>query len=252
MRRSNRCGCFACINLRRRSLAIDLDPRWDIGGNKTGGTKKQDNKDQGNNDQENQKKKTGNICEGEIACPPGYVVLDKPNKYGACCEPKEGFPDATPAPAPAPEPKAGACQLCDNKGNCSPAGNEAECAQRKATAEQMTVTPFLKWSCNCGGGSSGTGAGGSSGTGGGGAGAVPEDASSPAPPNNDYAKCKIPETKSFAGKGCLKGHDSSALPESKKPEYAKASRVFRYAGPCRTVAASSSVGATSEAGSSRM
>lgn len=37
-------------------------------------------------------KKTGNICQGEIACPPGYVVLDKPNKYGACCEPKEGFP----------------------------------------------------------------------------------------------------------------------------------------------------------------
>jgi hypothetical protein len=50
-----------------------------------GGAKEQ------NKDQEN-KKKTGNICEGEVACPPGYVVLDKPNKYGACCEPKEGFP----------------------------------------------------------------------------------------------------------------------------------------------------------------
>ena len=25
------------------------------------------------------------------ACPPGYVVLDKPNKYGAFCEPREGF-----------------------------------------------------------------------------------------------------------------------------------------------------------------
>jgi hypothetical protein len=34
---------------------------------------------------------TGNKCQGEVACPPGYVVLDKPNKYGACCEPREGF-----------------------------------------------------------------------------------------------------------------------------------------------------------------
>jgi hypothetical protein len=30
---------------------------------------------------------------GEHACPAGYVVLDKPNKYGAFCEPKEGLPD---------------------------------------------------------------------------------------------------------------------------------------------------------------
>jgi hypothetical protein len=44
---------------------------------------------------------TGNKCQGEVACPPGYVVLDKPNKYGACCEPREGFcppdrPSGTP------------------------------------------------------------------------------------------------------------------------------------------------------------
>ncbi len=31
----------------------------------------------------------------EHSCPPGYVVLDKPNKYGAFCEPKEGFPEQT-------------------------------------------------------------------------------------------------------------------------------------------------------------
>jgi len=29
---------------------------------------------------------------GERSCPPGYVVLEKPNKYGAFCEPKEGLP----------------------------------------------------------------------------------------------------------------------------------------------------------------
>jgi hypothetical protein len=28
----------------------------------------------------------------ERSCPPGYVVLDKPNKYGSLCEPKEGLP----------------------------------------------------------------------------------------------------------------------------------------------------------------
>jgi hypothetical protein len=36
---------------------------------------------------------------GERSCPPGYVVLDKPNKYGAYCEPKEGFPAKPPAEA---------------------------------------------------------------------------------------------------------------------------------------------------------
>ena len=52
----------------------------------------------GNAGGEKKKKKTdknqeGNICAGKkVSCPAGYVVLDKPNKYGACCEPKEGFP----------------------------------------------------------------------------------------------------------------------------------------------------------------
>jgi hypothetical protein len=31
--------------------------------------------------------------EGERSCPAGYVVLDKPNKYGSYCEPKEGLPE---------------------------------------------------------------------------------------------------------------------------------------------------------------
>jgi hypothetical protein len=32
---------------------------------------------------------------GGASCPPGHVVLAEPNKYGSCCEPKEGLP-ATP------------------------------------------------------------------------------------------------------------------------------------------------------------
>jgi hypothetical protein len=60
---------------------------------------KDDDGDDGGGNEEPQK--TGNKCQGEIACPPGYVVLDKPNEYGACCEPKEGFcppdrPSGTP------------------------------------------------------------------------------------------------------------------------------------------------------------
>jgi hypothetical protein len=37
-------------------------------------------------------KGNGTKTPGERSCPPGYVVLDKPNKYGAFCEPKEGLP----------------------------------------------------------------------------------------------------------------------------------------------------------------
>jgi hypothetical protein len=37
--------------------------------------------------------------QGERSCPVGYVVLDKPNKYGAYCEPKEGLPAPAPAEA---------------------------------------------------------------------------------------------------------------------------------------------------------
>ncbi len=47
--------------------------------------------------EENEKENEGQGTQGERSCPPGYVVLDKPNKYGAFCEPKEG----SPAPAPA-------------------------------------------------------------------------------------------------------------------------------------------------------
>ena len=38
------------------------------------------------------KKKHNEGNQGERSCPAGYVVLDKPNKYGAFCEPKEGLP----------------------------------------------------------------------------------------------------------------------------------------------------------------
>ena len=45
----------------------------------------------------------GDGTQGERSCPPGYVVLDKPNRYGAFCEPKEGLPET-------PEEKL-ACQF---------------------------------------------------------------------------------------------------------------------------------------------
>jgi hypothetical protein len=80
-----------CITIGDKSICFD------------DGKNKKNNDDDEKDDAEkkDQPKKTGNICEGEVACPPGYVVLDKPNKYGACCEPKEGFcppdrPSGTP------------------------------------------------------------------------------------------------------------------------------------------------------------
>jgi hypothetical protein len=70
-----------------------------------------------------------------------------------CCKKghteKECKPAGAPATTPAPEPASGQCNLCTNKGDCSPAGTPAECADRKAAAEKLNVTPFLKWSCIC-------------------------------------------------------------------------------------------------------
>ena len=41
----------------------------------------------------------GNTTQGgERSCPAGYVVLDKPNKYGSFCEPKEGLPTTPTEP----------------------------------------------------------------------------------------------------------------------------------------------------------
>jgi hypothetical protein len=57
-----------------------------------GDTKK--NKKKIENEPEN-----GASGDGERACPPGYVVLKEKNKYGAFCEPKEGFPEQAPAQA---------------------------------------------------------------------------------------------------------------------------------------------------------
>ena len=31
-------------------------------------------------------------CGKKVRCEPGFVVLDKPNQYGACCEAREGLP----------------------------------------------------------------------------------------------------------------------------------------------------------------
>jgi hypothetical protein len=41
------------------------------------------------------KKKGDQATPGERSCPPGYVVLDKANRYGNFCEPREGFPTKT-------------------------------------------------------------------------------------------------------------------------------------------------------------
>ena len=58
---------------------------------------KSDNGDHHHNKKDKDKDKNN---AKERSCPVGYVVLDKPNKYGAYCEPKEGLPPPKP-----PEPE---------------------------------------------------------------------------------------------------------------------------------------------------
>jgi len=54
---------------------------------------KHDDDDDDDDDDDHSKKK--NNGQKERACPPGYVVLEKKNQYGAFCEPKEGLPKPT-------------------------------------------------------------------------------------------------------------------------------------------------------------
>lgn len=56
-------------------------------------------------------------CGKKVNCEAGYVKLEKPNKYGACCEAREGLPPPKPAepapqPAPAETPSPAAERVC--------------------------------------------------------------------------------------------------------------------------------------------
>jgi hypothetical protein len=68
---------------------------------------------------------------GDHACPPGYVVLDKPNKFGAFCEPKEGVCEkgliGTPPDCKCPDgtlPLGTGDNPCVAKQNCQFPGQE--------------------------------------------------------------------------------------------------------------------------------
>jgi hypothetical protein len=85
-----------------------------------GKTKK--NADDDDDDDDNQKPKPAKTKDCKKArCEPGFVVLDKPNKYGACCEAREGLP-----PPKAAEPEQ--CKFPGEIGtppNCTcPSGTE--------------------------------------------------------------------------------------------------------------------------------
>jgi hypothetical protein len=62
------------------------------------------------------KKKHNEGNQGERSCPAGYVVLEKPNKYGSFCEPKDGLP--APAPAEAEKCKFGMIGTPPNDCRC--------------------------------------------------------------------------------------------------------------------------------------
>lgn len=60
------------------------------GGNKQGGSKKQSNDDE--KPKKAKDKAIPKTCGKKVNCEPGFVRLEKPNKYGACCEAREGLP----------------------------------------------------------------------------------------------------------------------------------------------------------------
>jgi len=67
-------------------------------GDKQDGSKKQS----GNDDDDDKPKKSKDkvipeTCGKKVNCETGFVKLEKPNKYGACCEAREGLPPPTQA-----------------------------------------------------------------------------------------------------------------------------------------------------------
>jgi len=66
---------------------------------KTGGSKSRDDDDDDNDDDDDRPKKSKDkvipkTCGKKVNCEAGFVKLEKPNKYGACCEAREGLPAA--------------------------------------------------------------------------------------------------------------------------------------------------------------
>ncbi len=98
----------------------------------------------GNDDQESHKKKkkhqdTDTGSQGERYCPPGYVVLDKPNKCGSFCEPKEGDPCAqaeTPATTPAPTKFCCGAKVSAPGDDANTVRGDNVCLATQAEAEQ--------------------------------------------------------------------------------------------------------------------
>ena len=98
------------------------------------------------------KKKHDGDMQGEHSCPPGYMVLDKPNKYGAYCElvPKE-------PPAPKETPVEWAEFVRDVYGtNVTPEALSVpfknECAYYKKSytnCEIITASPNTHIRCAC-------------------------------------------------------------------------------------------------------
>ena len=64
---------------------------------KTDGSKSRDDDDDDNDDDDDRPKKSKDkvipkTCGKKVNCEAGFVKLEKPNKYGACCEAREGLP----------------------------------------------------------------------------------------------------------------------------------------------------------------
>jgi hypothetical protein len=94
-------------------------------GKKEGSSKKNDDDDDDDDDDDQPKKSKDKVipktCGKKVNCEAGFVKLEKPNKYGACCEAREGLP-------PPKQQEAEKCQFPGEVGtppNCKcPDGTE--------------------------------------------------------------------------------------------------------------------------------
>lgn len=99
------------VKISQRDLVVQVDFKCRKVDGKLvcGSTKGNKNRDDDDDDDKPKKSKDKVIpktCGKKVNCEVGYVKLSKPNKYGACCEAREGLPpakqhDAGQSPPPA-------------------------------------------------------------------------------------------------------------------------------------------------------
>jgi len=105
-------------------------------GDKQGGGKKQsDDDDDDDQPKKSKDKAIAKTCGKKVNCEAGLVKLEKPNKYGACCEAREGLP----------APKQQEAAKCKFPGEIDPPN--CRCPPGTTFIGYKGCVPQLGWSC---------------------------------------------------------------------------------------------------------